>query len=569
VQDEAFIEKIVDVFRDLGPHPEYSTFARSVQIQTMRDAFTFIRDACEGTGGFQDGTYLDPHKRELVRAADPATILLLSSSQVTAKMIWRMRLADYDNFARRIESAYWSYISQSRDLVRREIAPQMPPEVRDALNIFWKDCDFHHTSIMDYMGQPAQYARRFGTGWSCVDKQPISALTEADEMLEGARPYVYVVPTENVLWWQFDEDGDDLEIAVIATPKEGQGILESAIRVWTEKAWANYDFVRAQVPKEGDQAPAKPSSPKGNYVLRDFGVNPLGEVPLVPLFNINPGRGRAFGKTEMLDVARIAKTVFNLDSEAREIERNCAFPFLGVPVKDIATTEVAKMYLGTETMVLYDGNSGEPRWVTPDLVALDKIAAKIEAKKQRAYEMAELSAIAGHIQTSSGFHSEVEFDKTDRRIGQFAAAAEEAENKIARLVLKYQFANMSEKMLGDAFSIVYPREFNVRDLERMIARTVQILALNAGDEVNVLVFRDLFSVLWPRKSKEDIDRISENAAKNFQGIGQGAAAGALPGAAPGAPAGAAPKNLALQTIDQTLRRFVGQGAVAELKAADA
>jgi hypothetical protein len=557
--DEAYLKAVAENFAKNGEHPDYREFARCTVLHTNRDAFTFIRDACEGTGGFVDGTYLDPHKRELQSQTQSGAIVL-AANQVTNKFIQRVRLADYDNFPRMIESAYWSYIIQSRDLIRRDVSEKARPGVREALGSFWANCDGHRATIADYLAQPVKGARRYGTGWTCIDKDSIAPATAAEESREGGGPYVYVVPTENILYWEFDDDMDDLTLVIIAMPESGHSIQDAPIRIWTPTMWATFDFVaNPNKPKKQNKNGGRAAL--GTFVMRESGVNALGEIPLVPLYNRNPGRGKALAETEMREVCLLAKSVYNIDSEKREIQRNTAFAFLSLPVKSISSTDTKKIAIGTDSLLLYDGNSGEPRWVTPDLTALDKLEASKAEKKETAYSLAELASTMGHIQTSSGYQSEVEFDKTNRRIGQFASACEEAENKMARLVLRYQFADLTEQEIADSFTIVYPREFNVRDLERMIARTIQLLALNAGDEANVQIFTDLFSVVWPRKPKDEIKRLAEAAGKSFVGLAPQASGPGVPGsnipATPGVAAAGKTQDAAQQAIETKIRRLVG------------
>lgn len=465
------------IFQDYvkaGPHPDYKRFEKQFQTVGHLDlaaqqpnAWDFIKDAVEGTGGFSDATYLIPHYREFSRA----------TNTYDKKYIDRLQNARYDNFVRLICDAPWGFVTRHSDAIVREDGDEQ------RLSEFWDDADGNGLSIMDALEFPARQARMYGTGWLMVDRAALDLRTKADERAADM-PYVYPIPTRNITSWSFDRGGR-LTSLIVLEPQPGQKAEDSDVRVWTPDAWVLFSFVSA-----------------GNYFAVG-GINPLGEIPAVPIFDDRPSPGSLLGASIMPQVARMGRSVFNIDSEIREIERKTAFPVLAVSLKSIADAKT--LTISTEGTLAYDGEGGPPNWLEPTLKSHERLSESRRAEKESAFQMAEMSALFAFkgdtVTTSSGVHAEVEFDKTNRRIARFARSLESAEHRIAEFVLRYLGAS------GVEFSVTYPRDFGLRDLDQVVARTEKRLNLNLGADDQEQVLRDYYLALYPRLAKEKIDEL--------------------------------------------------------------
>lgn len=482
----ATVMEALDDFLEDGESCERKEFERKVGIniglyQRRSNIWQFIADAVDGCNGFADGFYIYPHLMEI------------ENSKESDKLRLRRAQSDYYNFARRIATGAWDCIVGSKDLIQRKTDDSR-------LADFWQNVDGRGTSIIDFLEYPQRQLRMYGTAFVFVDRPFVDLVNRAVDQNPDYAPYMFCVPTQNVVDWTFDELGV-LQSIIFKCPedeyKQGDAC---AIRVWTRDAWADFS----------------PTDSKGtNYNFVQGGPNPLGEVPCVMIFNDDPGPGKGLGQTEMPDVARLAQTVFNIDSEAREIQRKCSL-FLAMPVKDSKEFEGKKLEYGTENVMLYDGEAGEPRWISPDLGVLTELAKTRTSKIDDAFEMAQLRGlVAGDVvQTKSGFHAEVEFSKTEKRIARHGASLENAEQKIARLVLRH--LGVTDARMKDQFSIVYPREYNVRDVESVMARAERIIAMNLGDDANREELTSMFKALYPRKADDEITKLVESGVSSLK-----------------------------------------------------
>jgi len=464
-----------------GPHPEYREFESRLNPsgggrKRATDPWKFVDDAVTGGGGFSDGAYLFPFAAEV------------ENNTVSAKLKRRRAEADYDRFAEHVCNAPWDYIVSVSDMIERKTTDTL-------LGEFWASVDGRGTSMLDFLEYPHGQARRYATGWIFMDRPNAKLATEHDNRSPENRPYAYAVPTRCVVDWDFSEDGELSAIAVLEPRPEDTDACP--VRVWTKEAWAVWTPVKGKAKTVAD------------YQLTAWGDNEIGMVPAVPVWNDQPDPGRALGQTEMLDVARIAQTVYNIDSEQREIERKCAL-FLAIPVKNTKDYDGWKVVIGTDSALVYDGDAGEPRLVSPDLTILERLDERRKAKKDAAYEMAHLRALnAGYVQTSSGFHAEVEFAKTERRIARHAAMLEHVEKKLAELFLRYHGIDPEGK-----FSITYPREFGVRDMQTLIADVEKVLSMNLGETSDKAEISKLLRARHPRKTDEEIAQMVDEAIRS-------------------------------------------------------
>jgi hypothetical protein len=465
-----------------GPHPEIHEFQRQLGGgRGASDVYAFIRDAVTGKGGFASGDYLFPYRLERQQDAH----------RRSPKLPERRAQADYDRFAGHICMAAWDLISAHRDLVKRTTEDEI-------LAQFWEDCDGRGTHIQDLMEYAHRQARMYRTAFIFMDRPVADLRDQAADRDPRNRPVVWVVPSRHVVHWALDHLGG-VEAIAVAEPRAGETLDRCRLRIWTREAVSVY------TPPDGGTARAD------EWEVSTV-PNTLGMVPVARLWNDKPDTpAQMLGESEMLDVAKLAQTVYNIDSEKREIERKCAL-FLAMPVKDAKQFDQGQLVVGTESVLLYDGEAGEPRWISPDLAILDKLATERQDKIDAAYSAASLRALVGNIQTTSGFHAEVEFSKSERRVARHAAAAEDCETQLALMFLRF-YGLEDEQAAKSLFRVEYPKQFGVRDLERVIERTTKMLAMGLGDEADRRILEGMFQAVFPRLPDADISALVDDAIK--------------------------------------------------------
>lgn len=444
----------------------------------------FIEHACEGSGGFADGTYLVPFRLELESEV---------GFGVSAKYRERQALSDFDRFAGHIATAPWDLIVSQHTLRMDSADPRV--------NGFWENCDGQGTRFLDFAEYPHVQSRRYGTSVVIVDRPDVPLLSEADNMKPENAPYCYSMPTYYVQDWKFGDDGQ-LDYLIFAVPEEGQmDVMQRVtVRVWTRESVTLFRPTKTRAS----------SKSADDWIPISTRPNLIGVVPAVLWHNDLPAPGRFLAPTEMLDVAKKAQTWFNMRSECREIQRHCASPFLFLPVRDSDTYDAEPMIIGTEVVITGDG-PGAPVWVQMSMDALKDIREDMQITKDSAYGDAGLRGLAADIiKTSSGLHAEVEFSRTERSVAGMSAMGEIATTKVTVLVLLYhgiKDAGQAKKL----FTVSWPREFGVRDLDKMLDRCGKELALELGEGFDREFITDYARGRFPRKSGAEIETMVDAA----------------------------------------------------------
>jgi hypothetical protein len=463
-----------------------------------RTTWQFVDDAVFGRGGFADGSYLDPFELEI------------ENGKVDPKLINRMWMSRYKNFAGPVCNAPWSMIATNKDLIRRT---SDFPEVEE----FWKNVDGNGTHIMDFMRRPHRQARKHGTGFVCVDRPKIApsnaagVVTALDNADPNNRPYAYSIQHENVVDWRVSKNGKILAMIILEADEYAEAGDAPNIRVWTLTEW--------QLWKPIDPTKGRAMT---NYAVADSGPNEIGEVPIVPLWNEVPEEdGELYGHSEMWQVALAAKDHFNVTSEKREVMRKCGVLFV-MPYDDKKEDGGGDLVVGSDNVLRYPASAaaGQMGWIAPDLEVVDKHTDEQKALVEDGYDMAGMRALVADQKTSSGYHTEMELLKAEHTVSDHASQLEFAEMRITRLVCLYlglapRNANgvRDEGVITTGVQITYPTNFGIRDEERLIQRTTDLLDLSLGEVCNREFIETLVRGLYARKDDDEIQAMVDDAVK--------------------------------------------------------
>lgn len=470
-----------DRFAKNGPCAEYRSFEYRISAATFLpglnrtpNIWDFVSDAIGGTGGFVDGNYLVRFQRELK-----------STKAAERRFLERVATTKYDNFARRIADAPWNRIITHKDQISRKTKDKRVQQ-------FWAAADRRRTPIMNVIEFPARQARSYGTGWLIVDRPLAPLLNRASDLDPALAPYAYCVPTRNVVDWEFDEDYRLTALTILephGSDDKADDYRKCNVRVWTTQEFAVYRPVGVK-----------------DYEVQSEGENPLGEVPAVQIFDGNPGPGRGFGVTVMPTIAGFERDVYNKTSEMRTLMRKCA-SFLGIPVKDLDVWLKKKIEIGEDIAVPYDSAAGKPEWISPDMAALVELANSIKADKEAAFELAQMTAISGYLETTSGFHQEAIFAEANTQISSFANQLEQGETAATRLDLRWH-GETDEQQMREAFSVSYPTDFGIVDKDAVIARAQKRLDMDLGVQD---AEECIFTMYVAEDPREDRTKLRERA----------------------------------------------------------
>jgi hypothetical protein len=495
-----------------------NVFSRHSSYMDLRSQAMFLLDAYRGTGGFDDGTYLDHHQRE-VRTDTVGTVL-----EEYQKFKDRKARCYYPNIIKTVVNVPVSYIYQ---------AP-ITRDGHDKYKEFRDDCTGRGTHINTMFEELSRYARIFGVMFFVVDRpasdKAVEDMTKADDDDPALRPRLIPVFPYDIVDYHIS-DGRLRWAKILERYEESDDPMEAKkcgyrIRLWTETEWSLYDVetidqmtpnrystalkasLTIPVPKEPGDKTRRSRKPTATRI--GGGPHKLGRVPLIGVYNEEPEFNDLFGTTDIFQSARVARRLFNLCSELDEIIRDQTFSIFIVPTDN--TDDTQDQVVGTQNAVYVKVNSGGmmPAFVAPPDGPAMVIRNEINEHRTEIYRAASMQYAEGAVNVRSGVAKQWNFDQTNRFLAGLAKRGETAEKAAGELALLWRGVTPKE---GDV-KVQYPSQFNVADMMSEIEQADAIITMRLSKTFNQKVAEDLVAKRFPNLSKDERDKIVKEIAES-------------------------------------------------------
>lgn len=429
-------------------------------LNDKHELYKMLEDGYEGCGGFLDGSYLTQHPREEGRKYD-----------------MRRKLAYYLNYLAPCVNAHVSPIFKTMAVRDWKGAGA------DLWTTFSNDVDFLGTNIQSLMKQAAQSAKLQGIAYIVMDR----AQGQTEDMriadLEVDRnnlPYAYVVNLNAVKEICLDHYGRITKF-VFAEP---DGYEERAMATRTMKldGWELEDS-------------------KGHH----SGAWNLGGVPVIPLMSRARNTHNPFPPSEFLSVAKTNLAIYNMCSWLSDILVNQTFSVLTYPSNDPDNID-----LGTNNALSYPPESSHaPAFIAPPDGPANVLAAHITTLQQEIYRMAVVVNVTGSSKLQSGQAKAWDYEATNQILSDFADIVEAAEMKVARLFSIWTGVQLE-------YSVNYPNDFKISEVEQELANAEIAKGLNFGDEFNLEVFKRVLTSYLPELKADDFDKLVQTYAEHLE-----------------------------------------------------
>ena len=419
--------------------------------------YELLDNSYRASGGFEDGSYLIPHPREL---AD--------------KYVRRKNMSYYINYVKPVVDSHVNPIFKNKP-IRQGLS--------STYEQFIKDVDGNGTTLTRFMKKAAIRAKLHGVEFIVVDMEQLEEgqiVTEKDIIEQRLYPYLYLVSPSQVNNWALDKFGNLIYFSYTITSNfvDDEGNIKS---LGENYIWTN-DYCIRQIQGEDKRKI----------------VNPLGMIPIVPLYGAINDSDTLIPQSDVYAIARTNYAMFNVCSELRELGRNQAFSLLIYPVAedDDYNSGDEPLQYGTADMILYKANgSAHPQFITPPTDASDVLLNEINFMIKEIYRMANLQLVTGVNQYNvSGLAKEWDNQQLFQTISELAFGLQEAEYKIAKVFSKYMGENM------DNLSITYNNQYGIVDSTSILTNATQALALNICGDYNVAMKEQVI-----RATLKDID----------------------------------------------------------------
>lgn len=428
-------------------------------------------------------------------------------------------------FAERLKRAYrFNHTREAVDLVQKYLFKA--PISRDTENApevvkeFWKNATLENLTIEQLMRMSSTETACTGRVAIFVDNNlPEGAVTVAQMKSAGVRIYAYLVNTEDLLDYAYDEDGNGGLIWVKtrertrndSDPIYSNGAIVERVRLWTRQGWELYE--------ERDTT-------YQNVVTRQVrkiaeGKHNLGVVPCVILDHMI-GADPYDAQSLIDDIAYLDRAIANYLSNLDAIIQDQTFSQLAMPAQGLLPGEEAydkAVEMGSKRVFVYDGGAGggsKPEYLSPDpkqagviLTVINKIINEIYHTIGLAGERTKEDNAVG-IDNSSGVAKAYDFERVNALLRLKAMACENAENALVNLICLWAREKAPTERL-----VKYPESFDVMRLADELSVAEQLARIEAPIEVRREQMRLLSGKLFARL-KEDIKKKIEASINEWE-----------------------------------------------------
>lgn len=349
----------------------------------------------------------------------------------------RLDSTPLDNHCRSVISVYTSFLF--REEPKREFGQVAADPMLDD---FLYNADMDGRSLDAFMKDVSTWANVFGHCWIMVSKPNVGAVTRADEMTVGVRPYVNLLTPLSVIDWRWRRSNTGAYTLDYIKYVEDVNDTISTIKKWTTTEIRTYVVdTKAKVIKS-----------------EEVEVNGLGLVPAVICYGTrSPVRG--LGASAISDIADHQKKIYNELSEVEQSIRLNGHP-------TVVKTPDVEMSAGAGSIALMPDNldSGLKPYMLNVSTDIGAIYNSIQNSVAAIDKMANTGAIRStEVREISGVAMRTEFELLNAKLSEMADNLELAEEHIWEFYAQYQ------GMTWDG-EIEYPGSFNIQDEDNEVAR---------------------------------------------------------------------------------------------------
>lgn len=422
------------------------------------------------------------------------------STVLNRSMLYRHnREKEWEFYNRNKRARYFNFVKPIvNSLVSHAMKAGVLREGPKTLADFWHACDEDRTQSMDeFMRTGLRKANALGIWWACVD------VADTDDRDGDGKPYVYGISPQDILDWSTDEDGEIEWVKQFIACEAKRSWTEqfqsvARYRIWTKTEVIDYEVQTATVGASGTGEREIARRP-----------NTIGRVPLTPIYAQQDTESDfPHGISVVADLAKVANSVFNHCSLADEIAYKQTFAWLIVP-DPLGSLDTLQLGLNTAFAFNPGTTGGRPEYISPDADSLRVLMELIGNEMEQAKSTIGFSRgrSEGSKQQASADALELESDDKKALLGDVANAGQDAEKRIADLVLAYR-----KQETGAAVRIVYDKDFDVRSFATDVDEALSFQKLGLPTGVNTQLITDLVRRKWgeslsPDKLKALLDEI--------------------------------------------------------------
>jgi len=390
----------------------------------------------------------------------------LTRYQLETDREYAQRIANtpLDNHCKSVISVYTSFLFRDKPNRELDVLRAVDPMLED----FLYDADREGRSLDAFMKEASIWANVFGHCYILVSKPNLGAVTRADEIALGVRPYVSLITPLTVMDWNWSRGAlGNYELDYLKYKEDVNGDI-SVIKKWTRDSITTYTV------NDADK--------KVNEEIVE--VNGLGFIPVVQVY-ASRSPVRFIGQSAISDIADQQKAIYNEYSEIEQLIRLQNHPAL-------VNTPDVEAGAGAGAIIQMPENLDpglKPYLLEPAGNGLDSIYASIANRVAAIDKMANTGAIrTNESRDISGVAMRTEFELLNAKLSELADNLELAEEQMWEIYCAYLGIGWD----GD---VEYPGSFNIQDEESEIAKLKMAKETATDPRVLNLIDHELVELL--------------------------------------------------------------------------
>lgn len=388
----------------------------------------------------------------------------------------RLKSTPLENHCKSVINVYNSFLF--REEPERDLASLAgAPEVAD----FLEDADLEGRSLDAFMKDVSTWASVFGHCWIIVSKPNIDAVTRADELLTGVRPYVSLLSALTVIDWQWERTAAGYyELSRFKYIEDINGSIQT-IKEWTRDEIRTYNVNIAT-----------------RVVLNDtIEPNGIGYIPAVVAYS-QRSTVRGLGVSDIQDIADLQKFIYNNLSEVEQTIRLDSHPSL-------VKTPETQAGNGAGSVIHMPENLDpglKPFLLEYNGASVDAIYRAIEQAVDAIDKMANTGSVrATTSKTMSGIAMQTEFQLLNAKLAEKADNLELAEEQIWQIFAEYQGVEWDGE-------INYSDSFSISDEEAEYTKLQTARTAATGSEALALIDKKLIELITDNMSLSSAEPVA-------------------------------------------------------------
>jgi len=414
---------------------------------------------------------------------------------------WISRLRDgyVFNFGASIIDIYNFYLHE------KEVKRSLPGlEDNEQWEMFLKDADLFGTDYNVLIDEAQKLASVYGSIGVLVNKPSVSTENLKDEIQNKVYPYIALYSLPNILDWEWEKNKDTHRRELVYLK-----LLESdgSYLTWWKDHWEIWKIV------------------KGRAEMTESGVNALNEIPFVWMINLKKLKHPEIGKSDLVDVAQIVRSIATNLSCGEEAIKFAGFPILREPMdaEDYlpaidTDNDEAQVPIGQQGIVQFNpeyGEHGKPDWMPTEIFEpIQAILNWIDRKADEIYRITHLSGVHGqrksNNEVASGLAIRYEFSQLNSVLMSKSVNQTEAEKQIIKFWLKWQGMEDVYKNI----EIKRSREFSIDEMAVAMDNALSAYKSVPSKLFRVRVSQKIAKATMPDLPESDFKKINSEIEMN-------------------------------------------------------